>query len=225
MFIEPKIFRNTELLSGFSFNDKDYKSQNDLEEELIGSKTKKMIFLNQNHTDKIAIYPGSDLKNEFDAIITQRKGYYLFLKTADCNPILFFNSKVKVIGAIHAGWRGIEQKIITKTIELAQKKYHLELKDTKFVIGPSIRSCCYEVKQDLVDKFSNSFKNTDNFFIKRGNKIHFDQIEAIKQEFNNLGLKEENIEIIDQCTHCSNQFFSYRKNGTDLRNISFIGMS
>lgn len=225
MFIEPKIFRNTEISSGFSFNEKNYKNQNQLEEELIGSKTKKMLFLNQKHTDKVAIYPGSNLNDEFDAIITQRKGYYLFLKTADCNPILFFNSKIKVIGAIHAGWKGIEQKIITKTIELAQKKYHLELKDTKFVIGPSIRSCCYEVKEDLIAKFNKNFENTDNFFIKRGNKIHFDQIEAITQEFNNLGLKQENIEIIDQCTHCSKQFFSYRKNATKLRNISFIGMS
>ena len=225
MFIEPKIFRGTGISSGFSFNSKNYQSQTELENELIGQKTKKMLFLNQKHTDKTAVYPGSNLNNEFDAIITQKKGYYLFLKTADCNPVLFFDSKIKVIGAIHAGWRGIEQKIITKTIKLAQRKYQLTLENTKFVIGPSIRSCCYEVKQDLVDKFNSSFENTENYFINRGNKIHFDQIEAILQEFSSLGAKESNIEVIDQCTHCSNQFFSYRENGTPLRNISFIGMS
>jgi len=225
MFIEPKVFRNENVSSGFSFNDKIYKSQESLEKELLGAKNKKMLFLNQKHTNKVAIYPGSDLKSPFDAIITQRKGYYLFLKTADCNPILFFNTKVKVIGAIHAGWKGIHSKIITKTIELAQKKYQMPLESTKFVIGPSIRSCCYEVKNDLVETFEKEFKNTDNFFINRGKNIHFDQIEAINQEFNNLGIKEENIEIIDQCTHCSEGFFSYRKDGTELRNISFIGMT
>jgi hypothetical protein len=229
MFIEPKIFRNEGVSSGFSFNTQDYKSQEELEMDLIGAKNKKMLFLNQEHTDKIALYPGSDLETPFDAIITQRKGYHLFLKTADCNPILFFDTKKKVAGAIHAGWKGINQKIITKTLQLAEKKFRIDINSTKFVVGPSIRACCYEVKEDLMNKFKappigNWSSGTEDFFIKRGDKFHFDQIEAINQEFHNLGVKEESIEIIDQCTHCSSQFFSYRYDKTTMRNISFIGI-
>jgi len=225
MLLEPKILRGTTVASGFSFNVSKYKSQEAFQESLIGKKTKKMLFLNQEHTDKIAVHPGSNLNQPFDAIMTQRKGYFLFLKTADCNPVLFFDPKTNVIGAIHAGWKGLEQRIITKTMELAIKKYSLDLSTVKFIIGPSIRSCCYEVKQDLVDTFNKTFDSTEDFFIKRSGKIHFDQLEAIKQEFNNLKVKTENIEIIDQCTHCSNQYFSYRENKTKMRNISFIGMN
>jgi len=225
MLLEPKILRDTSISSGFSFNTEKYKSQEAFQESLIGKKTKKMLFLNQEHTDKVAVYPGSNLNTPFDAIITQRKGYYLFLKTADCNPILFFDSKSNLIGAIHAGWRGIHQKIITKTMDLAIKKYNLDINTVKFIVGPSIRSCCYEVKEDLVQEFTESFDSTEDFFTKRLGKIHFDQIEAIKQEFNTLGVKSQNVEIIDQCTHCSDQYFSFRKNKTKMRNISFIGMN
>ena len=224
MFIKPKIFTDKNILSGFSFNTEKYETQEEFENALIGPKNKKMIFLNQKHTDKTALIPGSNISDPHDAAITQRKGYFLFLRTADCNPILFYEPQKKVIGAVHAGWRGLKSEIFTKTINLAVKKYHIDTALIKVSVGPSIRSCCYEVKDDLIKEFQN-FEKLDTLFVKRGGKIHFNQTERLKNEILSLGIKEENIEIIDQCTHCSEKFFSYRENKTELRNLAFIAIT
>ena len=223
MFIQPQIFKNLPVTAGFSFNSSISTDQNDFEKKLIGKKNKKMIFLKQKHTDKVALFPGSNLNEPFDAVITRRKEHFLFLRTADCNPILFYEENKKVIGVIHAGWRGLKQKIFTKTILKAQEKYNIDVKKLKIAVGPSIRVCCYEVKEDLIEEFS-IFENHQELFTHQGSKIYFDQIKTLEREFEKLDIPQNNIEIIDQCTYCAEGYFSYRKNKTDMRNISFIGM-
>ena len=182
----------------------------------------KKITLNQQHTNNIAIYPGNDLTQPFDAIITQKKNIALILKTADCIPIIFYDYKSDTIGVIHAGWKGIYNDIIPKTIKKAQKKFNLSLKDSKFVIGPSIRSCCYEIQNDLKEKFLNKSEKNEKYFIKINNKINLNLLEMALDQFKSLGVNIRKIEIIEQCTQCNKEYYSYRRDKTELRNLSFI---
>ncbi len=226
MYFQPKIFeRNENIVSGFSIkDDRSFNSQAEYEKYLLKSFKIKKILLNQQHTDSIAIYPGNDLTKPYDAIITKKKNVALILRTADCIPILFYDYKNDIIGAIHAGWQGLHKDIITKTVKMAQDKMGLSIKDTKFVIGPSIRSCCYEVQNDLREKFISKDENSSQYFVKMNNRMTLNLVDMALDELESLKIKKNRVETIEQCTSCSGMYHSYRKNKTELRNLSFISM-
>ena len=72
--------------------------------------------------------------------------------TADCVPILIYDKKMKIIAAIHAGWKGAYKGIIDKVIKFMIEK-GCELKNMTAVIGPTISKKNYEVKADFKKKF------------------------------------------------------------------------
>ena len=85
--------------------------------------------------------------------------------TADCIPILIFDKKIKIISAIHAGWKGAHRGIIQKVINEFKRKGS-ESKNLIAAIGPCISQKNYEVKNDFKSKFlKQSAKN--KFFSKK----------------------------------------------------------
>ena len=182
--------------------------------------------MNQIHSNKI-IHVKKPIKKKLtgDGLITDQHGIALGILTADCAPILFYDPKMKMIAAAHAGWRGAYKKIVIKII----KRFLINgsfLKNLNVVIGPCITQNHYEVKNDLKKKFiKQSPKNIIYFkFVK--NKIFFSLRDYIKGQLINFGVK--NIEIIKKDTYnIKNNFFSSRrslKNNSDDygRNISLI---
>ena len=92
----------------------------------IGCTQNKLLLLNQIHSssfnfvDKNYKYNGKRIKG--DALITNTRKVAIGILTADCAPILFYDSKKKIIGAVHAGWKGAYKKIILKIVKSLQKK-------------------------------------------------------------------------------------------------------
>ena len=62
-------------------------------------------------------------KIKADAMITKTKGIALGVVTADCVPILLYDSKKKIVAAIHAGWKGAFKGIVKKVINLGVSSY------------------------------------------------------------------------------------------------------
>ena len=191
----------------------------------IGAK-KKIVLLNQLHSSKIYfINKLSKRKLLGDGLVTNTRGIAIGILTADCAPILFFDSKKKIIGAVHSGWRGAYKKIAIKMIN-SFKKRGSRLSDIFAVIGPCISQKNYEVKNDFKTKFlKQSPKNKKHFkIIKR--KIYFDLKGYIYKQLKNAGIN--NVEIIKKDTFDQkNNFFSARrslkKKINDYgRNISII---
>ena len=75
--------------------------------------------MHQTHSNKVIEINDKNLKNKInaDAIITKKKGIALGVLTADCVPILLFDRKNKIVGCIHAGWKGAFSGIIKNTIK------------------------------------------------------------------------------------------------------------
>ena len=73
--------------------------------------------MHQAHSNKVIEINVKNLKNKInaDAIITKKKGIALGVLTADCVPI--FDRKNKIVGCIHAGWKGAFSGIIKNTIK------------------------------------------------------------------------------------------------------------
>ena len=77
-----------------------------------------LITLNQKHTNQVIQFKDrKSVKNKLtgDAIVCEVKNVAIGVLTADCVPILFYDDKKKVIGCVHAGWKGALNGIIKNT--------------------------------------------------------------------------------------------------------------
>ncbi len=159
---------------------------------------------------------------EADGMVTNKKGVMLTILTADCLGLLAYDSKNKIIGAAHAGWRGTKQNIAKNLIEKMQK-LGAKIENIKVALSPSIKSCCYEVGEDVAKNF---YQYSDALVKTGEKKWHLDISIVNKSQLMDLNIKEENIEVSSICTSCKNSdYFSYRKEcGCSGRFISYIGM-
>lgn len=153
-----------------------------------------------------------------DALITNIKNLPLAIFTADCLPIFLFAPLVSAIGLIHAGWRGTQENITTKTIKLMQEKFNIAPLDLYAGFGPGVRDCCYEVGEE----FRNIFVQD---LIERDNRYYLDLIKANKKQLLDLGVKDTNISDSGICTSCqNNEFFSYRREANTAGRIMSVIM-
>ena len=127
-----------------------------------------IIMLHQTHSNKSILLKNKHKKNSkfiFDGIVTNKKNLILSILTADCAPLLFYDSKKTIIGACHAGWKGALSGIIENTIKdmvaLGSKAENI-----KCAIGPCIGENSYYVRDDLFKFFTLKDKKNTQFFIK-----------------------------------------------------------
>jgi|TARA_B110000114_G_scaffold172878_1_gene200035 YfiH family protein len=223
------IFKSLNCGPGSSDNKQDILKNLKIVERKIRSNSRKLILLNQIHSNKFCfIDKYSKLNNNKligDALITNKLNTPIGVLTADCAPILIFDSKNKIIAAIHAGWKGAFKGIIKKVIKFLIKKGS-STDNITAVIGPCISLKNYEVKQDFIKKFIKNDVKTKIFFKKIKNKNYFNLSQYIAYQLKNLDIKK--IEVINKDTfNIKNNFFSARRsksrNEVDYgRNISVI---
>jgi len=175
---------------------------------------------NQIHSGNVAVVDRPISAPNTDALVTNTPGVFLNVKTADCVPILLFEPDQKVVAAVHAGWKGIVNRIIENTIDTMIVRFRCEPSRMFAVIGPSIRSCCYEIQSDVANQFSESE------VIRRNGKLFLDAAKAVNSRLENAGILYKNIDDSGRCTMCEpEQFYSYRRDGVQSgRMMVVIGM-
>ena len=195
----------------------------------IGVSYKKLILLNQIHSNKFHfIKKNYNFKKKRiigDALITNVSNIAIGVLTADCVPILIYDKNKKIISAIHAGWKGAYKGIINNVVNFFTKNGS-NPKNLIAVIGPCISEKNYEIKKDFKNKFLKKNRLNKLFFKKRKNKTYFCLNKYIYSQLRKLGIK--NLEIINKDTFDpKNNFFSARraiinKENDYGRNISII---
>lgn len=88
-----------------------------------------------------------------DAIVSDEPGLALAVLVADCVPVLLADRRRGVAAAVHAGWRGTCAGIVTAALDVMRREFGVASGDVVAAIGPSIRPCCYEVGEELVEAF------------------------------------------------------------------------
>ena len=206
-----------------SFNRNTDEGVNELNKLVNEFNVNSVQYLKQIHSKNIFSYTKekSNFKdNEGDAIITNEKNTIIGVFTADCVPVILVDKKKKVVGAIHSGWKGTFESIVKETVYKMINEYDVNVNDIKAYIGPHIRECCYEVSEELIDKFKNKFKNEN---INSGRHLNMEK--CIISDLVSCGVKDENIFAMNLCTYCSNEvkLHSYRKSsGAYGRLFSFV---
>jgi len=150
-----------------------------------------------------------------DAMTSQLKGVLLAIQTADCLPVLIGDPVSGAMAAIHAGWRGTAGRITERTVaDLMQQG--VNPRNAIAALGPAACAECYEVGQDVIDRYKKEFGYWRTLFadVRQGGKAHLDIFAANIQQLIFCGFAEERIHVAEHCTmHENDLFFSYRREG------------
>lgn len=148
----------------------------------------------------------SSVISKCDALISNNPKHLLSLTVADCLPIYFFDKNKSVIAIAHAGWRGIVSNIAKEVINTFIDQYDSNVSDIEIYLGPHIKSCHFEVKDDVASQFQGAY------ILNSAGGKYIDLAGVVKGQALDLNILESNIHISSECTHClENKYFSYRR--------------
>ena len=206
--------------------------------DTIGVSTEWMVCSDQTHTTNVKVVTKKDAGKgllqpkdyqDIDGLITNVPGLCLVTYYADCVPLLFLDPVQKVIASSHSGWRGTVGHMGEITIQKMQSEFGCRPEHILAAIGPSICQDCYEVSEDVILEFQNSFekKYWDLLFCRKENgKYQLNLWEANRLIMLEAGVKEEHISMPGICTCCNPEFlFSHRASHGKRGNLgAFLGI-
>lgn len=167
--------------------------------------------------------------------------------------MLLVDPRQRVVAAVHAGWRGAQARVIEKAVGDLRQAFGSDPEKLMAALGPSIRACCYEVGEDVVEAFHASFHDADQFFQRLPNRpeaatdrrsilflsayppghapehvpgARLDLIAVARHQLASAGVDPANVFVADYCTACRTDiFFSHRREGgTTGRQAAAIGI-
>jgi YfiH family protein len=182
----------------------------------LGIESQRLYFPSQVHKTRIVHVTGSTPVEEVletDALITNEGKLGIAVMSADCVPILLFDTKNNAVGAVHSGWRGTVAKILEKTLQRMHSTFGTRGEDLIAGIGPSVCQESYEVGEEVVREVENAFGKESGLMIAQPhNKAKLDLWKANMFQLMDFGVRQSSIEIGDLCTVKNNDhFFSARK--------------
>jgi YfiH family protein len=169
----------------------------------------------QKHTGKVIILDRDLEPLMADAVLTARKGLAVGVRTADCVPILLYDRKRKIAGAVHAGWRGTAEGIIRRTVEALRENFGSTPEDVVMAIGPAIKGGCYAVGDYVAEALTRA-TGPGSYILTCEDRLCADLPEANRLQAVAEGVPPSNIWMSDECTHCLPEkyhSFRYSKGG------------
>jgi YfiH family protein len=160
-----------------------------------------------------------------DIIFTDKPQVTLYMRFADCVPILFYDPKQRVVGLAHAGWLGTVRGTTSAAVKTMCERYGSRPENILAAIGPSIGVDHYEVGPDVISRVRESFNSSaDRLIQSRAGKTYFDLWSANALQLQEAGV--EKIEVAGLCTACHlDDWFSHRaENGKTGRFGALIAL-
>ena len=194
------------------------------------------VWLNQVHGTRVYLVNQNNDNSSSDAItadasVTKQRGIVLAIMTADCLPVLFATQDGSVIGAAHAGWRGLHAGVLEQTVSAMRKLAPNSQIECHF--GPAIGPSQFEVGTDVHDAFVDAdvgslaaFAEQPNTKLTQNNQpkwlADICQLAAVR-------LAKLGIVCLDDHSPCTvsepHRWFSYRRDGKTGRMASCIWLS
>lgn len=210
-----------------------------------------LITQRQIHSDLIHCVTAADAHPSGDGLLTDVPGLLLGVQTADCLPVLLVDARRRAVGAFHAGWRGTLRRIVEKGVGEMRRHFGSLPHDLRAAIGPGIHSCCYQVGEEVRDKFHSQFAYAAGLFreVRESNPVHekypllfltarapghgpeeillyLDLVAANTRQLLAAGVPAAQIGASPLCTSCrSDLLFSFRKEkGVAGRMLAVVGI-
>ncbi len=193
----------------------------------LGLSDVNVITANQVHGDTILKASNGTGKRAGvgDGLMTDVPGLLLGIMAADCVPLLFLEPGRKVVGAVHAGWRGTAAGIAARAVTRMREEYRIDPSSLCVAMGPSIGPCCYEVGREVAGQIEANWPEAlRDAWRPEGVKGRLDLKAINEAQLVGAGVPRSHIQRIGPCTACNvGDFFSYRKEGKTGSQLSFIG--
>ena len=179
------------------------------------------LWLNQTHS--INVRTDTQHPAEADAVVLTQAGQVGVVMTADCLPVLFASGDGKVIGAAHAGWRGLVDGVLEQTL-LTMQQHGAVLSEVHAWLGAAIGATKFEVGQDVLNEFiAKTAGDVTPFFKPQGDKYLADIYGLARLRLTALGVTK-----ISGGTYCTvsepERFYSYRRDKITGRMATLIWM-
>ena len=183
----------------------------------IGVEENGLVRARQTHTTNVHRVTKEN-KNEplhdIDGLITNEPGLCLVTTYADCVPLYFVDPVHKAIGLSHSGWRGTVGRMGDRTLRQMKAAFGTEPQDVYAAIGPSICQDCYEVSEDVIQRFKDAFDEIhwkDLFYENPNKKYQLNLWKANEIILLEAGVLKEHMAVTNLCTNCNpDVLFSHR---------------
>jgi len=173
--------------------------------EALGLRLEELALPRQVHSDHVCWMSEAGRPEATDAVITDKPGLCACVKTADCIPVLLYDTHQRIVAAAHAGWRGTVSRIVQKTIRQMQPHSPADL---HAIIGPGISLEWFEVGDEVYEAFRAAGFPMERI-AKRVGAWHIDLWEANRWLLEQEGVKD--IYIQGTCTRACDDFYSARR--------------
>lgn len=180
----------------------------DLGRRRLAVATGSWTWLRQVHGSRVVVVdePGGGAGEEADAAVTDRPGAVLAVHTADCVPVLLHDRAAGVVGAAHAGWRGLLSGVVGSTVEAMAD---LGASSITVEVGPHIRARCYEFGAGELDLVAVRFGPAVRAQTAWGTP-GLDLLAAVRAALDESGAVAE-VVVHPGCTACEpDRFWSHR---------------
>jgi hypothetical protein len=171
--------------------------------------------LKQIHSASCVAAEGrTGILGEGDALLEDRPGSVVAVKTADCIPVLLVDERRRAVAAVHAGWRGTVARIVGETVAAMGRRFGTRAADLHAAIGPGIGKCCYQVGAEVAAHFGGQGRG------------HVDLPDANRRQLEEAGVTPKRIYASKLCTMCrGEEFDSFRRDQEAAgRMYSFAGI-
>ena len=166
--------------------------------------------LKQIHSATLLRAAKAGILGEGDALVTNQVGLFVFVRTADCVPILLADPVNHAVAAVHAGWRGTAANIVAEAIVRMGREFGTEPGHLWAALGPCIQECCYEVSADVAREFGGWVPN----LASPSGKVQLDLAGVNRIQMQRVGVRPDRISSIKECTKCNpERLHSFRRDG------------
>lgn len=202
-------------------------------EAALGGSLNRLVLCRQVHSDRVELVTEADALPdlyaptpfEADGLITNVPGVALAVFYADCIPVLLYDPVLKVVAALHSGWRGTARGIVGNAVTRMQEHFACAPAQMLAAIGPGICEQCFETHEDVPLAMRELYGQDAEAFITPlpTKKFQVDLKGMIAHTLRKAGLLPQHIDDLSLCTACHPElYWSHRRLGEKRGNQAAI---
>jgi len=184
-----------------------------------GAPLARLVTTTQIHSDRVVVVSNGSPVEPADGLITDRPDHLIGVFTADCLPVLLAGPDGGVVAAVHAGWRGLGQRIIEKAMAKMAARWSIPARGITVALGPCIGACCFEVGEQVLGPLRQQIP--EDVGVIRPHPDGQDDGKALvdlqawaTHQLVHAGVPAEQIFAVPLCTRCHPALFSsFRRDG------------